>query len=144
MIVGRFAMGVRAFLAPSAGSAGMPFWQFLLVDGAGAVLWSTSFILVGYAFGWRLQGIGAGMATAALLATGGVSVAGYLLIKLYRRWRYRPGWFRGRTLSRVANVLRTPRTPASGFLEGDPARVPWAAGGAVGKNADPSYAERRP
>jgi len=142
MIAGRFVMGVRAFLAPLAGSAGMAFGQFLLVDGVGAVLWSAAFILVGYAFGWQLEGIGAGyrMASAALLAAGGVSVAGYLLIKLYRRWRYRPGGFRGRTLSRVANVLRTPRTPASGFLEVDPARVRWAGGGAVGKKADPSYA----
>ncbi len=124
-LVGRFVMGVRGFLSPFAGAAGMPFGRFLLLDSLGALLWAGVFVLVGYTFGWRLDVDQEGNREGSrlLLTVLGVGFGGYLLVKLLRRSRYGPACFRNRTVARVGSVLGLlPRTAftANPFKTGSP------------------------
>lgn len=107
-IVGRFAMGVRAFLPSLAGSARMPYHRFLLADGLGAVLWSAVFLLAGYSVGWRLEEVKQGYRAGSrvLIGTLAVSFALYLLVKLVRRWRHGSATLRERAVARVTAALR--------------------------------------
>lgn len=45
IVLGRFVLGLRAFLMPLAGSTQIPYGQFLLFDAIGALLWSSLFIV---------------------------------------------------------------------------------------------------
>ncbi len=47
----KFVPGLSAVAAPIAGQSGMPYYKFLLFDGAGSVLWAGSFLLLGRFFG---------------------------------------------------------------------------------------------
>lgn len=89
VILGRFVMGVRVVLSPLAGSARMPFTQFLLVDSVGALIWSGLYILVGYSFGGRLEGLRQGYRAWFTVIVGalGVAAAAFLIMKLRRRRR---------------------------------------------------------
>lgn len=108
VVFGRFVIGVRAFLFPLAGSARMPYAQFLFFDSLGALIWSGLFILAGYSVGWQVErahdGYRAG--SAILAAVLGVGFATYLLMKLYRRWRHGQGSLRGRMVLRVRKALQ--------------------------------------
>jgi hypothetical protein len=108
VVFGRFVMGVRAFLFPLAGSARMPYAQFLLFDSVGALVWAGLFVLAGYGVGWQVEGISEGYRAASTTLAGilGAGFAGYLLIKILRRWRHGPGSIRQRMLARVQKVLR--------------------------------------
>lgn len=114
VVVGRFIIGVRAFLSPLAGAAGMPFSRFLLFDSVGALLWSGLFILIGYGAGSRLtmvhEGYRAGSLT--LVATLGVGFGLYVLAKLVRRWRPGPVSPQIPTVARAVAALRRLRRPA--------------------------------
>ncbi len=109
VVVGRFVVGVRAFLFPLAGSARMPYAQFLLFDSVGALVWAGLFVLAGYGVGWQVEGISEGYRTASLTLAGilGTGFAGYLLIKFYRRQRHGPASVRERMVSRVRKALRS-------------------------------------
>jgi len=48
LIVAKFIPGINTMAAPLAGSMKMPFWQFLRLDFAGAVLYSVTYLLLGY------------------------------------------------------------------------------------------------
>lgn len=104
VIVGRFVMGVRAFLSPLAGSARMPFGRFLLFDSVGALLWSGVFMSVGYAFGWRVaEGIRNGSAVLFGIALLGSGV--YVVAKLLRRRRHGGTSLREGAVARVVAAL---------------------------------------
>ncbi len=111
-IVGRFVMGVRAFLPSLAGSARMPYQRFLLADGLGALLWSAVFLVGGYSFGWRLERIEHGYRAGArvLIGTLAVILALYLVVKLARRRRHGAVTIRERALARVAAAFRDARS----------------------------------
>lgn len=113
VVVGRFIIGVRAFLSPLAGAAGMPFSRFLFFDSVGALLWSGLFTLVGYAVGGRLavvhEGYRAG--SLALVGTLGVGFGLYVLAKLIRRWRHGPASLEESTVARAVAALRRLRRP---------------------------------
>lgn len=89
LLVAKFVPGLSALASPLAGSAGVPRWQFVLLDIAGALLWAGTWMGLGYAFtdaldvmaGWvaRLGGY------ALLLA--GVALAGWVAYKYAARRR---------------------------------------------------------
>jgi membrane protein DedA with SNARE-associated domain len=111
VVAGRFVMGVRAFLAPLAGSVGMPFRHFLLFDGLGALIWSALFLALGYSLGWRPESLHDGYRAGSVVLLGVVSasVGTYVLVKLVRRRRHGPPSFPGRSVARLADALRWPR-----------------------------------
>jgi membrane protein DedA with SNARE-associated domain len=48
LVIAKFIPGVNTMAAPLAGSMKMRFWQFLRLDFAGALLYSMTYLLVGY------------------------------------------------------------------------------------------------
>src|SRR5262249_4258647 len=46
--LGRFVTGLRVIVALAAGTAGMPWWRFLLANAAGALAWASAVGLLGY------------------------------------------------------------------------------------------------
>src|SRR5271166_1899052 len=48
LVIAKFIPGVNTMAAPLAGSMKMRYWQFLRLDFAGALLYSTTYLLVGY------------------------------------------------------------------------------------------------
>jgi hypothetical protein len=89
LLVAKFLPGLSALSAPVAGAAGVPRWQFILLDVGGALLWSGTWLGIGYLFsgaldmvaGWvhRLGGY------ALLLA--GAGLAAYIAYKYAERQR---------------------------------------------------------
>ena len=78
LLVAKFLPGFSALASPIAGAAGVPRWQFVLLDVGGALLWAGTWLGLGYVFsgaldvvaGWiaRLGGYGLVLAGAALAA----------------------------------------------------------------------------
>jgi membrane protein DedA with SNARE-associated domain len=56
VLIGRFTSFFRPLVALAAGSAKLPFGQFLLYNVLGGILWSVTFVLLGYFFGasWQI------------------------------------------------------------------------------------------
>src|ERR1700689_4330127 len=48
LLIAKFIPGLNTMAAPLAGSMKMPFWQFLRLDIAGALLYSSTYMAVGY------------------------------------------------------------------------------------------------
>jgi membrane protein DedA with SNARE-associated domain len=48
LVIAKFVPGINTMAAPLAGSMKMPFWQFLRLDFAGALLYSVTYLLVGF------------------------------------------------------------------------------------------------
>ncbi len=107
MIFGRFVMGVRAFLPPLAGSAGMPFVQFLLLDAVGAVVRAGLFVTLGYTLGWGPERIHQGYrgVSIALLAAVGIGLVVYLALKVARRRRHGVASVHAYAISRTGRPL---------------------------------------
>lgn len=107
VIFGRFVVGARAFLPALAGSAGMPFVQFLLFDVLGALVWAGLFIGLGYSVGWSPVRVHEGYrgVSIALLTTIGVGLVAYLVVKLVRRWRHGAASLHTRAIKRVERSL---------------------------------------
>lgn len=108
VVVGRFVVGARAFLFPLAGSARMPYAQFIVFDGVGALIWAGLFTLAGYGVGWQAEGMGEGYRTVSTILGGilGIGFAGYLLLKFYRRQHHGPASIRERMVSRVRKACQ--------------------------------------
>lgn len=106
-VVGRFVGGVRILAAPVASAGGVGYGKFLVFDVAGALLWSATFTLLGYAVGAQAPAlmerygvagqlvIGAGATAAAL----GVA---WLVRRVSRSPRGAPRPARGRRPRRAA------------------------------------------
>ncbi len=55
LLVSKFIPGLNAVSAPLAGNSRGPYWRFLLYDGAGAFLWSATYLGLGYFFSEQLD-----------------------------------------------------------------------------------------
>ncbi len=55
LLVSKFISGLNAVAAPLAGNSKAPYWRFLLYDGAGASIWSLTFLTAGYLFSEELE-----------------------------------------------------------------------------------------
>ncbi|MEO1589816.1 MAG: DedA family protein [Cyanobacteria bacterium J06632_22] len=51
VVLGRFVALLRIFAGPLAGIAQMPYWQFLLCNLLGAVMWATTMVSLAYGVG---------------------------------------------------------------------------------------------
>jgi len=89
VVLGRFVVGLRALVAPLAGSTRMPYWRFLLLDAGGAFLWAGVFMGAGHALGSQAQVFsqwfrGASLVVGLMLLA---AFAAYLGLKRWRRHR---------------------------------------------------------
>jgi membrane-associated protein len=89
VFVGRFTAVLRALVPSLAGTAAMPYRTFAVYNIAGAMLWATGFVVLGYAAGraFRTAEHIAGQAGLALLGAIVVGAAAALLIRRRRRAR---------------------------------------------------------
>jgi membrane protein DedA with SNARE-associated domain len=55
LLFSKFIPGLNAVAAPLVGSSGAAFWRFLAWDVAGAVIWSTAYLTLGYVFAEQLE-----------------------------------------------------------------------------------------
>jgi membrane-associated protein len=88
----RYITGLRVVAALAAGTAGMPWWEFLLANAAGAVAWATTMGLLGYFFGQSLHLLHTYISRGGLILLGCIVVLvglPYLLRRL-RKMQFRP------------------------------------------------------
>jgi membrane protein DedA with SNARE-associated domain len=88
LVIAKFIPGVNTMAAPLAGSMKMRFWQFLRLDFAGALLYSVTYLSVGYISRDFLAAILRGF-HAAGLAIEVVVVAALTVYAVYRALQYR-------------------------------------------------------
>jgi membrane protein DedA with SNARE-associated domain len=86
VVLGRFTAALRVLIPGLAGMAGLRYRRFLVYNVIGAVLWGTTFVLLGYLAGasWRSAAHTAGTAGLAVLA---VVVVVIVVVVLIRRRR---------------------------------------------------------
>ncbi len=87
LIFAKFVPGLATMAAPVAGQFGMGYWQFLLYDSIGGILWLGTLLAVGRFFGDLLRRNPslldwAGRFSGALLLLG---ILGFFLVRVYRR-----------------------------------------------------------
>lgn len=80
---GRFPPGVRTFVPGAAGMARVRYRSFLFYNVLGAVVWGTTFVLLGYGAGRNWRRVEA-LATGGGLALLAAIVGGYVLVRSYR------------------------------------------------------------
>jgi membrane protein DedA with SNARE-associated domain len=57
LMISKFVPGLNAVAAPLAGSSGTRYGRFLAYDSAGAVIWSTTYLALGYTFSGQLESV---------------------------------------------------------------------------------------
>lgn len=89
ILIGRFVAGVRLLAWPLARDHGVSYGTFLVYDVAGALLWSTVWIGLGWLLGdqWRQAAARMAWLAPAVLAAG---VLGLVGTRLWRRARHGP------------------------------------------------------
>ena len=103
-IIGRFVAGVRVLAAPVASGAGIGYGKFLIADIAGALIWSTTFVGLGYLLGAKAPALMERLGLPGQLAIGvGVTVVGLAIVVLVRRFSRSP-----RDVPRPARGRRRP------------------------------------
>jgi membrane protein DedA with SNARE-associated domain len=55
LLLSKFIPGLNVVAAPLAGGSGANFYQFLLFDSLGALIWIASYVFVGYVFSDQLE-----------------------------------------------------------------------------------------
>jgi Uncharacterized membrane-associated protein len=88
LLIAKFIPGVNTMAPPLAGSMKMPFWQFLRFDLAGATLYASAYIALGFIFREFLALITRSFIAASHLveAVVVVTIVAYII---YRIWIYR-------------------------------------------------------
>ena len=82
IIIGRFVAGVRVLAWPLARKSGVGYVQFLLYDAVGAVLWTATWVLIGWLVGDRWESVVSrvgGWIVAILIAAAVLVAAGVVL-----------------------------------------------------------------
>lgn len=92
IVIGRFVAGVRLLAWPLAARSGIGYPKFLAFDIAGALLWSATWVLLGWFFAdrWWVAAEHAGTVLAAAVVASVVLTVAALGFRLYRRRQYGP------------------------------------------------------
>lgn len=90
LVISKFIPGLSVMTAPLAGVSRVPLRRFFVFDALGALLWSGTYIAIGFAFSARLERVlaslsflGGGLVALLLIALGG-----YILWKWENRRRF--------------------------------------------------------
>jgi membrane protein DedA with SNARE-associated domain len=84
LVICKFVPGLSAVSTPMAGLARMPWWKFLLADATGSLLWSGTFLTLGYLFRLQLELVG--QVALRLGSWAGAIVGG--AVALWIGWKY--------------------------------------------------------
>ncbi|MBK8099543.1 MAG: VTT domain-containing protein [Planctomycetes bacterium] len=90
VVFAKFVPGLSTAAPPLAGMVGMRWSRFLWLDAAGALLWTSAFVVPGYVFSDQLERVAANAALtgAWLLGIFGAVIAAFVLAKVVRRQRF--------------------------------------------------------
>jgi len=105
VIVARFLPGIRAPTFFTVGHARMPYWEFLLFDGAAAVVSAPLWVCIGFYFGSNIQ-----EAARAASRFGHYILAAVLVVVAALVFR----WLQGRRAAQQATVPSPPRGGGEG------------------------------
>jgi len=90
LVFAKFLPGVSTVAPPLAGIVGIPFGQFLLLDGLAALIWAGAWIALGYLFSGAIELVAAEVARLGnwVLLVVGAALATWILSKYIWRQRY--------------------------------------------------------
>ena len=90
LLIAKFVPGLGATAAPLAGLTRMNPWKFLAADTTGAVIWSATYLAIGYIFRNQLELAAeqAGRMGSFLVLVIGAALATYIGWKYYQRRRF--------------------------------------------------------
>ncbi|MGD0296576.1 MAG: VTT domain-containing protein [Bryobacteraceae bacterium] len=90
LLIAKFVPGLGATAAPLAGLTRMKPWKFLAADATGAVIWSATYLGVGYLFRNQLELAAeqAGRMGSFLVIIIGAALTSYICWKYYQRRRF--------------------------------------------------------
>ena len=90
IVIGRFVAGVRLLAWPLAARSGIGYPRFLAFDLAGALLWSATWVLLGWFFAdtWRAVAGDAGTVLGVAVGAAALLIAAVLIFRLHRRRRH--------------------------------------------------------
>ncbi|HEY2462982.1 MAG TPA: VTT domain-containing protein [Steroidobacteraceae bacterium] len=100
LVIAKFIPGINTMAPPLAGSMNMRMLTFLRLDLAGSVLYTGSYLLVGYLFSGALEEVMRGYDSAGRVL-GWIILALVIVYLLFRVWL----WVKGRALSAVPFAL---------------------------------------
>ncbi|WP_425478264.1 VTT domain-containing protein [Frateuria defendens] len=89
LLVAKFVPGLSTVAPPLVGALGLPPLRFLLLDGAGSLLWAGAAVMLGYAFSAQVDRVLAALESAGTLAVEALAalLLAYVLLKWWQRWR---------------------------------------------------------
>jgi len=89
LLVAKFVPGLSTVAPPLVGAMGLGPGAFVLLDGAGSLLWAGLAVALGYAFSRQIDRVLDALESAGTLALGllGTLLAAYILLKWWQRWR---------------------------------------------------------
>jgi len=90
LIIARFVPGFRTFAAPMSGISGLPLPRFLLYDGIGALLWSSTVVTSGMLLANQINKIVGHMESAryVMLVLAGSLLTLFIMMKIWVRMRH--------------------------------------------------------
>jgi membrane protein DedA with SNARE-associated domain len=90
LLVSKFVPGLNAVAAPLAGSSGTSRSRFLVLDTAGALIWLSSYLGLGYIFSDQIEEVGAYAARmgSSLILLGILGFGGWVGWKYFQRQRF--------------------------------------------------------
>ena len=102
LVVAKFVPGLSTVAPPLAGLSKMPWWRFVIADGAGAMLWSGVYLGLGFVFRAQLEELG-----HMLIRLGSSMVLGIILaLALWILFKY---WQRQRFIRTLRTYRVTPK-----------------------------------
>jgi membrane protein DedA with SNARE-associated domain len=91
ILLGRYSTGVRLFAAILSGCGHIGYGRFLRYDIAGALVYATVWVMVGYLFGDHVSAVLTWLARRrGLVLIMPAAVLAIVAYRLWRRWRYAP------------------------------------------------------
>jgi membrane protein DedA with SNARE-associated domain len=91
LILSRFLWGLRYPIVSIAALANIKFWEFLILDAVGCVLWALFMLIIGFYFGDAIEAMGQHLRHYDHAIAAGLSVAVLLGILIYKRRQQREG-----------------------------------------------------
>ena len=93
LLVVKFIPGLSPIASALAGMVGVPRWQFVVLDGLGAMVWAGTWMGLGYVFSDALEVVATQIARLGhyALVIIGVALASYIAIKFIQRQRFLRG-----------------------------------------------------